>query len=135
MVGNYHLCLGWTRRAEDNSAMIHFWFRFLDFFGVRNEGGYGYGFFSGVGSDLGEVALVGVVIGGYRHVNCHIKSCWRLARHEYEMDGVKYRLCRKHHPRISEDSRPTVEDFETHHKESFLRPSRPTRKGLRKETL
>ena len=103
--------------------MIHFWFRLLDFFGIRNEGGYGYGFFSGVGSDLGELALFGAIVGAYRHVNCHIKGCARFAHHEYEIDGVKYKLCRKHHPGVNEDSRPTQEDFERHHREHTTTPT------------
>lgn len=73
----------------------------------------GYNFFSGFGSDLGEVTLIGAVVVGYRHANCHIQKCFRLARHEYEMDGVKYRLCHKHHPKT--DTRPTLQDFDRHH--------------------
>ena len=31
----------------------------LNFFGVNNETGYGYAFWSGIGSDIGEFALIG----------------------------------------------------------------------------
>jgi len=42
----------------------------LNFFGISNLSGYGYGFFSGIGSDLGEVALIGAIIAVYRKHNC-----------------------------------------------------------------
>jgi hypothetical protein len=46
-----------------------------------------YDFWSGVGSDLGELAIVAVV---YHHLNCHDAGCWRVARHR--LGG----FCRKH---------------------------------------
>lgn len=79
--------------------------------GTVNESGPYYGFWSGFGSDLGEVAIIGAVIGGYKKVNCHVKRCPRFSHHEYEMEGVKYRLCRKHHPGVKSVS---VESLERH---------------------
>jgi hypothetical protein len=87
-----------------------------------------YNAWSGWVSDLGEVTLVGAVVVGYRHANCHIQGCWRLAKHEYEMDGVKYRLCRVHHPKV--DERPTAKDFDAHHAAMVAKPKRATRSGL-----
>lgn len=92
------------------SHLFH-WFQVHS--GTVNESGPYYGFWSGAGSDIGEVAIIGAVIATARKFNCHIKGCWRLAHHEYEMDGVKYHLCRKHHPAI--DGRPTLADFDKHH--------------------
>ena len=66
--------------------------------GTVNESGPYYGFFSGFGSDLGEIALIGGIIGMYRKVNCHEPRCLRIAHHEIEIDGVKYKVCRRHHP-------------------------------------
>jgi hypothetical protein len=81
--------------------------------GTDNEPGPYYGFWSGFGSDIGEGAIIVGIIGVYRHHNCHVKRCARLAKHEYTMDGVTYRLCRKHHPSV--DGTPTVERLEKHH--------------------
>ena len=61
-----------------------------------------YNFWSGFGSDLGEVTLISAVgIGvytGVRKVNCHTKGCWRIGRHS--LDGTPYILCRHHHPSV-----------------------------------
>jgi len=61
-----------------------------------------YNFWSGFGSDLGEVTLITTVgIGvytGVRKVNCHTKGCWRIGHHA--LDGTPYILCRHHHPSV-----------------------------------
>jgi len=61
-----------------------------------------YNFWSGFGSDLGEVTLITAVsIGvytGVRKVNCHTKGCWRIGHHP--LDGTPYILCRRHHPGV-----------------------------------
>lgn len=46
-----------------------------------------YDFYSGIGSDLGELTIVAVI--GH-HLNCHAAGCWRPARHH--MSGY----CRRH---------------------------------------
>jgi hypothetical protein len=74
-----------------------------------------YNFWSGIGSDIGEVAIIAAVIGTYRKFNCHVPHCWRLAHHSYEIDSVEYRLCRKHHPNVDDKSRKTAQDFADHH--------------------
>lgn len=73
-----------------------------------------YNFWSGFGSDIGEVAIFGAVIAGYRKVNCHEKGCWRIAHHEYEMNGVTYKYCRKHHPLVDHKNRLTAADALVH---------------------
>jgi hypothetical protein len=69
--------------------------------GTVNESGPYYGFFSGFGSDLGEIALIGGIVTLFRHGNCGQKGCWRWGRHDYAMDGISHKLCRKHHPHHS----------------------------------
>jgi hypothetical protein len=61
--------------------------------GTVNEPGPYYGFWSGFGSDLGEVALLGAVLGAYRKHNCHEPRCWRMGRHI--VDGTPW--CNRHH--------------------------------------
>ena len=61
--------------------------------GTSSEASDYYAFWSGFGSDLSEVAIVGAVIGGYRKHNCHARRCWRIGRHV--VAGTPY--CNKHH--------------------------------------
>lgn len=69
--------------------MFHsFWYGLLDFFGIRNESGPGYGFWSGFAGDL---SIIGAAVIGVRHLNCHTPGCWRLGKHT-TVDG--YKLCR-----------------------------------------
>jgi hypothetical protein len=61
-----------------------------------------YNFWSGFGSDLGEVTLISAVgVGvytGVRKVNCHARGCWRIGHHMLE--GTPYILCKHHHPHV-----------------------------------
>lgn len=86
------------------------WHSILNFFGVINEGGKGYGFWSGFGSDLGEIAIIGAVYAAFRRHNCHVRRCWRIQRHAVE--GTPWVVCRKHHPRIND--MPTAEQVAAH---------------------
>jgi hypothetical protein len=63
--------------------------------GIDNLSGRWYGFWSGIGSDLGELAIVGGLVTLVRHRNCEVHHCWRLGRHP--TDGG-HMVCRKHHP-------------------------------------
>ena len=90
--------------------------------GTVNESGPFYGFWSGFGSDLGELALIGAIVTGYRHVNCHVKGCPRIGHHPVE--GTPYRVCRRHHPAMS-DKFPTVEDIHAAHRAAKKGPAMP----------
>lgn len=77
----------------------HFWLHPIShFFGFDNLSGPFYGFWSGAGSDIQEVTLLGAVLVLARHTNCHVHRCWRLGRHHVE--GTPYKTCRRHHPAI-----------------------------------
>jgi hypothetical protein len=52
-----------------------------------------YNFWSGFGSDLGEVTLLAAVVGLYYKHNCHQRRCWRISRHM--VNGTPW--CNKHH--------------------------------------
>jgi len=56
-----------------------------------------YLFFSGTGSDLSELALVGAVFAIVRKHNCHIRHCWRVGR--FPVDGTSFTTCSRHHPK------------------------------------
>lgn len=61
-----------------------------DFMGLSGTGRV-YAFWSGFGSDLGEVTLLGGIAVYLRHHNCHTHGCWRLG---HPRDGVVQ--CRRH---------------------------------------
>ena len=61
--------------------------------GIDSATGRWYAFWSGAGSDLGEVALLGGMITLVRKHNCHERRCWRVGRHV--VDGTPW--CNHHH--------------------------------------
>lgn len=66
------------------------------FFGLDNASGPAYLFWSGVGSDITELAVLGGLVSLYRKHNCHVKGCPRLGRHL--IAGTTYVVCARHHP-------------------------------------
>lgn len=56
----------------------------------------GYQFWSGIGSDIGEVLIFGGLVAFYHRHNCHVHKCWRLSWHPHPEHG--HPVCRKHHP-------------------------------------
>jgi hypothetical protein len=62
----------------------------------------GYLFWSGIGSDIGELAIIGAIYGTWRKAACHEPRCWRFGH--YHVDGTPYKACHKHHPAI--DGKP-----------------------------
>lgn len=67
----------------------------LHVFGIDDAGGRWYAFWSGAGSDLGELAIIGALAGLYRKHNCEVHKCWRLARHG---TAGGHSVCRRHNP-------------------------------------
>ena len=61
--------------------------------GTSNAASRAYDFWSGFGSDLGEIAIVGGLVTLVRHHNCHERGCWRLGKHTTP-EGFK--LCKQH---------------------------------------
>jgi hypothetical protein len=59
-------------------------------------GGDGYQVWSGIGSDVSEVAILVAVATWLRGRNCHISGCWRLSWHPHPDHG--HPVCRRHHP-------------------------------------
>jgi hypothetical protein len=72
------------------------WTWMLVHFGIRDLSGPWYGFWSGFGSDLGEITLIGAIVAMGRHKNCFVKGCWRLGHPDPEHG---HPACRKHHSR------------------------------------
>lgn len=80
----------------------------LHVLGVDDVSGRWYGWWSGAGSDLGELALVGALAGMLRQHNCEVRRCWRLGRHK---TAAGHKVCRRHHP----DDHLTVQDVHAAH--------------------
>lgn len=65
-------------------------------FGLDNGSGGLYLFWSGIGGDVSQVAVLLGLVGMWRKHNCHVHRCWRLARHP--VAGTGWVVCRRHHP-------------------------------------
>jgi hypothetical protein len=68
--------------------------------GTVNEAGPYYGFWSGFGSDLSELAIVGAIIQIFRVHNCHVHRCWSFRT--YPVEGTPYKVCKHHHPAMKQ---------------------------------
>jgi hypothetical protein len=87
----------------------------LHVFGVEpRTASTAYNFWSGVGSDLTEFAILGVV---WHRLNCHSKGCFRLGLHHVE--GTPYVCCRRHAPNVP-DKGPTHSDIIEAHRQSKM---------------
>lgn len=78
--------------------------------GTSNASSRAYDFWSGFGSDIGEVTLVGVVLSTLRRYNCGIQGCWRIGHRGVGTTG--HVVCRRHHP----DPAPTYEQVLSEHR-------------------
>jgi hypothetical protein len=79
--------------------LADWWHSVLVFFGVLDEAGPGYGFWSGFGSIIVQPSIVVGIVLYLRHRNCHVKGCYRIGRLKHTQDGQEYLLCKRHHPR------------------------------------
>ena len=57
---------------------------------------WSYQLWSGFVPALTVLGLAGSAAGLYRHANCHVTRCPRLAK--YPVAGGQYKVCAKHHP-------------------------------------
>lgn len=69
-------------------------------------------FWSGFGSDIGEIAILGALVQATRHANCHQKGCWRVGLHR--VGDSPYRVCHHHHPAMT-DRNISAEHIGRHH--------------------
>lgn len=101
-----------AKAAQEQSTLGHLIWRFI---GLAGNDVF-YFFWSAFGSVVVPMLVyVPTVLLVYWHHTCVAKkSCWRWARHEYDMDGVKHKLCHVHHPAL-QGKRHRFEDFLLHH--------------------
>ncbi len=86
------------------------WNWLLTVFGINNPSGPWYSFYSGIGANFGEVAIIGVV---WKKVNCHAKGCLRVGLHP--VSGTHFITCRKHHPVHDGNAPATAEQIAQAH--------------------
>ncbi len=86
--------------------MIAHFFHFADIFHMQTPfdplHGDGYNFWSGVGSDFGELTIVVAILAWWRHRNCQVKRCWRI--HLTQPTDAGHYVCKHHHPAHESDS-------------------------------
>lgn len=98
--------------------------------GSQNSASRAYNFWSGFGSDIGEVVIIGGIVQLYRHHVCHVDHCFRLNR--YPVDGTPYKTCRKHHPHVPTDKHKITADHIREVQENVLHP-KPVKKAAAKK--
>ncbi len=59
-----------------------------------------YNFWSGFGSDIGEITIITGLVAIYKKNNCQVRRCLSFGHHDWvDPDtSVIYRVCRLHHP-------------------------------------
>ena len=75
--------------------------------------GAGYQWWSGAGSDLGELTLIAGALALIKHLNCDAPRCLRYGPHR-TVDS-QHRLCRAHHPDLPARRLSLREIHERHH--------------------
>ena len=119
LVGVAGLCLlvaativAWVLRA----SVVNQWLAVHT--GTNDLSGPYYGFWSGFGSDLAELGILGAIgTGVYQLVkkyNCHEPGCWRVGTHPAA--GGQFLLCYRHHPDFK-GTRPTRDVIVRMHRE------------------
>lgn len=67
----------------------------------------GYNFVSGIGSDIGEITVVGLGVAWLHHHNCHVAGCWRL---HWRPTAAGDLVCRRHHPEKQKTHEQILDD-------------------------
>lgn len=62
---------------------------------------------------LPDLTMLGLLVGVWRHLNCHTTGCKRIG---HRVHGTSYRACRRHHPLLGGDT--TVQDIWDAHERS-----------------
>jgi hypothetical protein len=102
----------WLQHARQVGSWLQF------HFGIVNEPGHYYAFWSGFGSDIAEFSILGAVATAIyqlvKKYNCHEPGCWRIGNHPAA--GGQFNLCYRHHPDF-QGKKPTHEVIERLHRE------------------
>jgi hypothetical protein len=80
------------------------------FFGLDNGSGAQYLFWSGIGSDLSEIAILFAIYTWIRRANCGVKGCFRIGLRK--VPGTDHVVCHKHHPNEPPSHKQVLEDHQ-----------------------
>ena len=104
-------------QVPDPNPLAHLWWWFEIHLGITPKAPPSYyDAWSGSFSDIGEVTLLGAVIVGIRHINCHVTGCRKIRTHP--VPNTPYRACRKHHPTVPSNGPITAQHLEAAHQEA-----------------
>ena len=80
--------------------VMGWWHPLQHWLGIDNASGRAYLAWSGAGSDLGELSILGGLIAIYRKHQCATRWCFRFGHHDFADPDTQlvHRLCRAHHP-------------------------------------
>ena len=87
--------------------------------GVDNSAGPWYAFWSGIGGILErliELAVIGTLV--YRHHNCSVRHCMRIARKDVK--GTTFRTCHVHTTKEAHDELRRYQETDWPEQHSFL---------------
>lgn len=73
------------------------WYWLLHHFGIDTTTGRWYAFWSGAGSDISELAILGALLGGLKQRNCHVKGCRWTFPFTHQDPEHGWHACRRHH--------------------------------------
>ena len=102
---------------------LQHWFATHLGIGTSPRAVFWYSWWSGAGSDMGELTLVAGMLALYKaHLNCSVTGCPWPGRHVSQGDdGRTYKTCHKHHPGVDHGRRITQADIDTVHAEHVAR--------------
>ena len=83
---------------------------------------------SGSGSDIGELVLIGSIITLYKHHNCAVPRCPRIAHKKYEVPETKQYVCHRHHTQYWHDL--LVKQYKEDYPHQYRLINRKSKKGL-----
>lgn len=83
-----------------------------------------YNFWSGFGSDIGEITIIVAILATYKHHNCSVPRCPRLAHKKYEIIETKQYTCHHHHTAYWHDL--LVEQYKQDYPEQYKHINKDT---------
>lgn len=84
------------------------WYIFIHATGIDSQQSRFYDFWSGVATQL---SVVGALVVGLRHKNCHVKGCWRIGHLDPLVGWV---ACKRHHTSFTLPMEGNNKDGKTH---------------------
>jgi hypothetical protein len=99
-------------------------FGFTHALGIDTQQSYNYDFVSGVGPMvITSLGFSGVLLGAWRHINCHTEGCLWIGR--YPVGDGRFKTCRRHHPDPAVQEGVKAHHLQAAHDAHATRTARP----------